>query len=73
MSDREETKRAWKEAGSSRQRPKANKFEALIKPGESVMDCVHRLSDNHIMVEPKSLYMNLVTQSNDDLKKGSVL
>ncbi|XP_062609930.1 uncharacterized protein LOC134271731 [Saccostrea cucullata] len=74
MSDREETtKRAWKEAGSSRQRPKANKFEALIKPGESLMDCVRRFSDNHIMVKPKSLYMHLVTQSNDDLKKGSVL
>ena len=70
MSDSDESKRAWKSSVKMRQ---PNKFDTFKKPDESVMDCVRRISNGNILVEPKSLYINLVTQNNDDLKEGAVL
>ena len=56
-----------------RQPAQPNKFDNFKKPDESVMDCVLRISNGNVLVEPKSLYMNLVTQNNDGLKEGAVL
>ena len=70
MSDSDESKRAWKSSVKMRQ---PNKFDTFKKPDESVMDCVRRISNGNILVEPKSLYINLVTQNSDDLKEGAIL
>ena len=51
-----------------RQPAQPNKFDTFKKPDESVMDCVRRISNGNILVEPKSIYMNLLTHKNDDLK-----
>ena len=68
MSDNNESKRDWKSSVKMRQPTQPYKFDTFKTPDESVMDCVRRISNGNILVEPKSLYMDLVTQNNDDLK-----
>ena len=73
MSDSDESKRALKSFVKMRQPAQPNKFDTFKKPDESVMDCIRYISNGNILVEPKSIYMNLLTQNNDDLKGGAVL
>ena len=47
-------------------------FQSVVRPGETVLSCIQRVSSLGVLVEARSLYMALMTSLND-LKEGIVL
>jgi hypothetical protein len=66
--DSSPTKRSWKSAGRM-----SNRFEDLRQPEEDIFACVLRLSQSRILVEYKSLYVDLMQLPNSEFKQAAVL
>ncbi|XP_055999193.1 uncharacterized protein LOC130047784 [Ostrea edulis] len=66
-------KTTMKHPSKSSEKRQCNTFAVLKLHGEDVFSSVKRLSHCQILVDPRSLYMGIMTLPNEDLKQAAIL